>query len=58
MKATVLVRRLRPCHVLVRLPYLVTFPLHKEFQAAVILLSGVTSLRDAPLLLASIVVNH
>jgi hypothetical protein len=37
MKALILVKRLRLCHVLVRLPFLLsTFPLHKQFQAAVI----------------------
>ncbi len=52
MKALILVKRLRLRHVLVRLPHLLsTFPLHKEFKAAVIQLPGITNLLYLPLFL-------
>jgi len=55
MKAFIFVKFLCLHHVLVRLPCLApTFPLHKEFHAAVIQFSIVT---NHPFLLAS-VVNH
>ncbi|KAK4031767.1 hypothetical protein C8A01DRAFT_41789 [Parachaetomium inaequale] len=59
MKALILVKRLRLCHVLVRLPCLLsTFPLHKQFQAAVIQPPVATDLLYQELFLPAVVANH
>ncbi len=59
MKTLILVKRLRLRHVLVRLPCLLsTFPLHKQFQAAVIQPPIATDLLCRELFLLAVVGNH
>ena len=62
MKTLILVKRLRLCHILVRLLYLVsTFPFNQEFQATTVQLSAVTNFLYLPLFLSlfiSSIANH
>src|SRR5690349_21244572 len=59
MKALILVKHLCLRHVLARLPCLLsTFPLHKQFQAAVIQPPMATNLLYLPLFFSAVVANH